>query len=611
MVGKEGPFNAVGSSDLVWIVPVAALGLALALIVVMLGAFPVLGYILKRYRRFAEGLSTDMTPKKDEEEPERPLVPYVLPEPSSQSEPFVADARLGLAFLGLEDIRVDVVVYPEWNEGALRRDGLREPEPSAPFRLKDVSLAAFVRRPWKMLGMACHVPYLDGSIRTQVVVGGSTVSMLAVPAPRKSSSLWLGPTFSDEVRLKWFFFSRLDPGGAAALDIPRIVELCAHAGGIAAMTKDPDERREVRDHLFQALGKVCGYDFSIVDIPEEGRPFRSMLSELCYKLVPMDPLPCRRCSPAAFLFAVLVFFFRHWHAPAMESTGSTRMVLTPDAVEACRALQKRHGKSYYLATRFFPEDLQLATYALYAFFRIPDEIVDAAGADPAKARADLLAWKSRWSDAYAGLPTDDPVMRAAAAVCRAYAIPFEYTESFLEAMLQDTVKDRYATYAELESYMYGSAAVVGLMMTHVIGHADVAAFAYARRLGEAMQLTNFLRDIREDLETRGRIYLPQDELARFGITEAQLRGGRSNRAWKQFMKFQIARADELYAKAEIGIPMLDVRGRRAVRIASRLYQQILRQIERQRYDVFAGRAVVPMWRKWLILAKEIFFRRSA
>ena len=267
------------------------------------------------------------------------------------------------------------------------------------------------------------------------------------------------------------------------------------------------------------------------------------------------------------------------------------------AYETCRAWQAKHGKSYFFATRFFPEDLRLATHALYAFFRVPDEIVDnPATVGVTDAKTALEAWKARWKQAYETKESDNDVLLAAADTFHRFKIPFEYSDAFLDAMIQDTWKDRYATYEELQTYMYGSAAVVGLMMCHVIGF-ERGALPYAEKLGYAMQLTNFLRDIREDWEERGRVYLPQDELARFGVTHEQLVSGQVKAELESFMKFQIARADRLYDEANRGIHSLSPRGRFAVRAASDLYREILRKIESQRYNVFAKRASTSSWEK--------------
>ena len=254
-----------------------------------------------------------------------------------------------------------------------------------------------------------------------------------------------------------------------------------------------------------------------------------------------------------------------------------------NAYEICRRIHAKHGKSYYFATRFFPKELRLATYALYAFFRLPDEIVDNPTTNDA--RGALERFREEWRSG----TSVQPVLLAARDTFDRYAIPYEYSEAFLEAMIQDTWKKRYATYEELEQYMYGSAAVVGLMMSHVIGFQD-DALDYAKKLGYAMQLTNFLRDIREDLEQRDRIYLPKDELERYGITEESLRAHQMTAAMEAFMKFQIARADRLYEEANGGIRLLNRRGRFAVRAASDLYRAILRKIEQQKYNVFLKRA---------------------
>lgn len=270
------------------------------------------------------------------------------------------------------------------------------------------------------------------------------------------------------------------------------------------------------------------------------------------------------------------------------------------AYEACRHIHAKHGKSYYFATRFLPADVRLATYALYAFFRLPDEIVDnPTTQDPKK---ELERFRDRWRVRYEllkqgtgngsriGMDETEMVLWATADTFHRYHIPFEYSESFMEAMIQDTWKASYATYEELRSYMYGSAAVVGLMMCHVIGF-EKEALPYAEKLGYAMQLTNFLRDIEEDKRLRGRTYLPQDELARFGSDKIG------------FMKFQIDRADRLYDEANHGIRFLHPRGRFAVRAASDLYREILRKIEARGYDV-SVRVRTSLLEKILITMKS-------
>jgi len=277
-----------------------------------------------------------------------------------------------------------------------------------------------------------------------------------------------------------------------------------------------------------------------------------------------------------------------------------------EAFEIARKLHKKHGKSYYFAARFFPSDIRLATYALYGFFRVPDEIVDNS---PLESAEDMLAvrrkldeWQRNWERAYQTGEAEDPVLRVAAYVFHTYRIPFEYSISFLEAMQTDLVKTRYTNYHELEQYMYGSAAVVGLMMTHVIGFSEAKSLQYAQKLGYAMQLTNFLRDIDEDYTQRDRIYMPQDELTRFGLSANDIAERRFSPQFRDFVNFQSERAHALYEEASHGIPLLAATGQRPVRIASALYRAILTKIASQDNNIFAGRARTRLDEKIFILA---------
>ncbi len=288
--------------------------------------------------------------------------------------------------------------------------------------------------------------------------------------------------------------------------------------------------------------------------------------------------------------------------------------LLPADVRYCRALQKKYGKSYYFATKLFPKEKRDATNVLYAFFRLPDEIVDNPRLDSAEAIHDeLVHWKEAWGRAYArelgwektSDPLWVPVLRATSEVFHAFAIPLEYSEDFIKAMLQDVTKSSYKSYAELERYMYGSAAVVGLMMTYVIGFTDKRALLYAEELGYAMQLTNFLRDIQEDFEERGRIYLPAEELSSFGITKEDIKNGVCNEMFKRFMGFQMSRARALYVSADEGVPLLNKDGQLAVRVASTLYEAILDKIEEADYDIFEGRVRTNFIEK-LVLAYGVW-----
>lgn len=283
--------------------------------------------------------------------------------------------------------------------------------------------------------------------------------------------------------------------------------------------------------------------------------------------------------------------------------------------DCCRVIQREFGTSYFLATRLFDAPRRRATEALYAFFRVADEIVDtqdgarglyerfgtakcAIGLTP---REGLEAWRSE----YSSIASQDPVVLAARDTCARYAIPDDEITVFLHAMEQDISQDRYETYEDLRGYMYGSAMVVGRMMTRVIGFQD-GAMSYADALGEAMQLTNFLRDVGEDWRDRARIYLPRDECMKYGISDEMIMRGERSDAWRVYMTHMIARADALFAKANQGIALLHVRGRFAVRVASALYQGILREIERYDMNVFSQRARVPWYRKILLIIRCVF-----
>ena len=264
------------------------------------------------------------------------------------------------------------------------------------------------------------------------------------------------------------------------------------------------------------------------------------------------------------------------------------------AYRAARALLKHHGKSYYFSTRLFPRDLQEATCALYAFVRLPDEIVDNSPQETldeiAAVRQKLLDFLETWKTAYQTGDSGDQILDFAAHIFHKYGVPFEYSQSFLQAMIQDTEQTRYADYEDLERYMYGSASCVGLMMSHIIGFKAPETLSYATQLGSAMQLTNFLRDIDEDYQLRGRVYMPQDELQRFGLNDEDIAQRKFSPAFREFMQFQVERAHQLYDEANKGIALLNQEGRFAVSSASTLYRAILDKLEAQDFDPFTNRA---------------------
>jgi phytoene synthase len=271
-----------------------------------------------------------------------------------------------------------------------------------------------------------------------------------------------------------------------------------------------------------------------------------------------------------------------------------------------RSIIKHYGTGYYRATFLFPKKIREAVWTLYQFVRLPDEIVDTETGDK---DAKLRAWEDTWNSVLAGSATGHQVMHNFKHVVDTYHIPHLYTHDFLRAMRQDLTKDRYATYTELEEYMHGSATVVGYMMSYIIGFQE-GALPCARALGEAFQMTNFLRDIKADYDERGRIYIPQEDMEQFGVTEAHVRDGVVDDAWRALMQYEIARTRALYEKGVAGIAHLHPHGRKAVYAAALIYKEILDTIEKNGYNVFSRRAVVSPFQKTVLLWKALWKRNQ-
>jgi phytoene synthase len=275
------------------------------------------------------------------------------------------------------------------------------------------------------------------------------------------------------------------------------------------------------------------------------------------------------------------------------------------AYEHCRRIARSYGKTYYFSTCFFPPEIRPAVHALYAWVRYPDEWVDNPGdltRDDQIRR--LRDWRAATRSALSTGSSDHPVLLAWTTVARRYGVPLEQMEAFLDAMECDLTVDRYPTFDALTGYTWGSASVVGLMMCRLIGASEAAAVSPAANLGLAMQLTNFLRDIGEDWRDRGRLYLPLEDLDRFGVSLSEIAEGRVTPAFRELMRFEIDRTRAYYALADDGFGYIPDAARRPVRLARVLYARILDKIEQNDYDVFSRRARVPTWEKLLVLAQE-------
>ncbi len=280
--------------------------------------------------------------------------------------------------------------------------------------------------------------------------------------------------------------------------------------------------------------------------------------------------------------------------------------LITEGLKKCKAITKKYGTSFFFATQFFPKETRLAIYAVYAFARIPDEIVDDPSiTNPENALNLLHEWRATWQKAMRTGETDDPILAAIVFVFHKYEIPIGEGEAFLKSMFMDMEKSCYENYEELEEYMYGSAGVIGLMVTRIVGFSSPAAFPYAEKLGYAFQLTNFLRDIQEDSQALGRIYMPRNELAACDLKTQDIEKQIFNERFVGFMKAQIARNREVYKEAFPGIAMLHWRGRLAVKISYVLYKGILGEIERADYNVYKGRVRTNFTQKLWLSAKAL------
>lgn len=251
----------------------------------------------------------------------------------------------------------------------------------------------------------------------------------------------------------------------------------------------------------------------------------------------------------------------------------------------CGLLTRHHSRTFSLATSLLPEAKRDASRALYAFCRICDDIVDRPNGDPANV---LEMWRYRVQTPH---PTDDGVLIAWADAREKFHIPAGYIDQLIDGVKRDLTQNRYNTFGELAEYAYGVASTVGLMAMHIIGYTSEEAVPYAVRLGVALQMTNVLRDVGDDWRA-GRLYLPQEELTEFGLTEAHIANGIVDDRWRRFMRFQIERNRALYRDSWRGISMLNTDGRFAIAAAGRLYEAILTDIERNDYNVFSRRAFV-------------------
>ena len=289
----------------------------------------------------------------------------------------------------------------------------------------------------------------------------------------------------------------------------------------------------------------------------------------------------------------------------MSHTGA----VPPTSRDVSRALTRASRSNFSYAFLFLPRTQREALYTVYAFCRVTDDLVDEAappaGTPPPVGNMPtgppverLKAWRAELDACFRGEPTH-PVTHRLAETILAFRIPHIYFEELLNGVEMDLTTSRYATFADLQQYCHRVAGVVGLMCIEIFGYRHPATRMYAERLGTAFQLTNILRDLGTDAD-RGRIYLPQEDLERFGVPEADLLARRKSPAFDEMMRFEVGRARQFYAAARTVLPAEDRRSMLAAEIMGAIYACILDRIEAANYDVFSRRIrLSDIHRLWL------------
>jgi phytoene synthase len=281
------------------------------------------------------------------------------------------------------------------------------------------------------------------------------------------------------------------------------------------------------------------------------------------------------------------------------------------AYAACRAIARKKAKNFYYAFVALPAAKRDAICAVYAFMRQADDLSDDEDLPIAERRIALDAWINSWHNAQAGAPTSDLVFIALLDAQRRFTIPSQ----LLDQLVQGTATDlepkvaAYATFADLYHYCYLVASVVGLVCIRIFGYQDPRAEKLAEETGIAFQLTNILRDVREDAE-RGRLYLPLEDLQRCGVPAESMsaisNGEQLTPQQRQVLAIQAQRAGQFYKSAEALLPLISPDSRAALWVLVTIYHRLLRHIEQRNFDVFSTRVGVPAYEKLSILGAGIF-----
>lgn len=307
-----------------------------------------------------------------------------------------------------------------------------------------------------------------------------------------------------------------------------------------------------------------------------------------------------------YLFLRPLYEKTNFHKAVISEIEDTKLRF---AYSHCRSITRKHAKTFYMATRFLPYHKQRGIFAIYGLCRTLDDIVDESQnlhPETEKNHAVIVKkldlFSAQLISTYQGEEQQNSVLIAFSDVLNRYQISLDHPLTLVDGVKMDLFKNRYDTFEELYAYSYKVASVVGLMTSEIFGYKNPEAIDHAVDLGIAMQLTNILRDVGEDL-ARNRIYLPKEDLERFNVSEQAMFSHEITPDFIDLMKFQIQRARKYYSSADRGIAMLNRDSRLPVLLARENYSRILDKIEENRYQVFTRRAYLNATEKFSILPR--------
>lgn len=284
---------------------------------------------------------------------------------------------------------------------------------------------------------------------------------------------------------------------------------------------------------------------------------------------------------------------------------------TSKEINHCKKLMQKNGKLLLFATKFFPLKIRQALYVLYAFYKTPDNIVDNIYVNkPDLAFNELNKWETSWEDAHKTGNSSNPILNATIKIHKNFHIPIKYSRSFLKSMKQDINKNYYKSKEELQSYIYGSSSVIGIMLVHIIGEKnrkvpDRKIIESAQILANAFQLTSFMKNISEDITLRNRIYIPEAELEKFGLSHKLIKQKRYTKSWLTFLHNQINNCQSLYTEGLKGLPFLNKNGRFPILLASNLHRHYLKQIIKSDYKVYHNQYKISLFTTLRIFLKTL------